>query len=206
MSVRGGILSAMSGRDASDPLAGPAAGEAVPEPLHVGYRRGSASLWQAGGLCAVAAAVTAALITYVPGGNPVALCGAVVSGLLFVVLAVVTGRAVWRAVRNRPLLTLDGSGVTLHSARVSLRWIDVAEVRVVTRPDGVRTVVFVAEDADLALGRLQGLAFWFAVNGIDRVGGPVFVRAHDLAIELEPLLTAVHRYAAVPIKQRYTTS
>lgn len=193
----------MSEKDAFDPLAGPAAGQAAPEPLRVGYRRGSASLWRAGLLCALVGTVTAMLIAYAVGGNAVASYGAAVCGLTFVFLAAMTGRAVWRMVRNRPLLTLDAGGVTLHSARVSLRWLDVAEVRVVTRPDGVRTVVFVAEDPDLALGRLQGLAFWFAKDGIERVGGPVFVRARDLAIDLEELLTAIHRFTAAPIKQRY---
>lgn len=194
----------MPEKDAFDPLAGPAAGQSAPEPLHVGYRRGSASLWRAGLLCALVGTVTAMLIAYAVGGNAVAPYGAAVCGLIFVFLAAMTGRAGWRAVRNRPLLTLDAGGVILHSARVTLRWLDVAEIRVVTRPDGVRTVVFVAEDPDLALGRLQGLAFWFAKDGIDRLGGPIFVRAHDLAIELEQLLTEIHRFTAVPIKQRYT--
>lgn len=195
---------AMSEKDAFDPLAGPAAGEALPAPVRVGYRRGSSSLWRALLMCVLFGGSTGFAIDVALRGSLTALLGAIVVGLFFVLFTVMTGRAVWRAVRNRPLLTLDAFGVTLNSARVSVRWCDVAEVRVVTAPGDVRTVVFVAADEDLVLGRLQGLPYWFAKNGIDRVGGPVYVRAHDLAIDLEELLAAVHRFTAVPIKQRYT--
>lgn len=194
---------AMSEKDAFDPLAGPAAGQAAPEPLRVGYRRGSASLWQALLVCVLLGALAGLLIEAALVGSLVAALGATFCGLIFVFFAVMTGRALWRKVRGRPLLTLDAHGVTLNSARVTVRWCDIAEVRVVTAPGGVRTVVFVAADDDLVLGLLQGLPYWFARDGINRVGGPIFVRAHDLAIDLEELLAAVHRFTTVPIKQRY---
>lgn len=95
-------------------------------------------------------------------------------------------RAVWRRARGRPLLTLDEHGVTLHSARVTLPWADVAEVRIVAAPVDVLTVVFVPYDPE--------------------AGGPVHVRVHDLAVEFEDLLTAIHRFTDAPINQRYTAT
>jgi hypothetical protein len=172
-------------------------------PVHVGYRRGAASLRQFALVCLLFAAATALIVD--DGRDDGMAYVAVVPAAVFVYFTAMAVRAYWRSARGRPLLTLDDDGVTLHSARVTLPWANVAEVKIVTAPAGVRTVIFVARDDDAVLDALRGPARQFAKDGIARVGGPVFARAHDLAMPLEELLSAVHRFTGVPINQRYTT-
>lgn len=190
------MMVAMSGNPAFDP-------SAPRSPVHVGYHGGSASLRQSALVCLLFAVATAVVAT-VGRGDGMAYV-AVVPAAVFLLFAVLTVRAYARRARGRPLLTLDDHGVTLHSARVTLPWDDLREVRILTAPLDVRTVVFVARDEAATLAGLHGLPHQFAKSGMAHVGGPVYVRAHDLAIPLEDLLTAIHGFTGAPINQRYTT-
>lgn len=89
-------------------------------------------------------------------------------------------RVLWRRVRGRALLTLDRHGVTRHTDWSFLAWTEIAEVRVTAGAGGDHTVAFVPYGPDAVL----------------------LVRARALDVRLEDLLTAVHRFAAVPINQR----
>jgi hypothetical protein len=128
----------------------------------------------------------------------------------FVVLAVISLLAVFfylrafvRALRRSPLLSLDGEGVTLHSARVRLPWSNVAEVRIdhaAGRRRSSETIVFVPVDAVRAVEELRGMARRFARDGIQRHGGPIFVRVAFLARPLEEILAAVQRSTPAPVR------
>jgi len=91
-------------------------------------------------------------------------------------------RTLWKRLRGRTLLTLDRHGVTRHSDWIFLAWSEVSEVLITVGPDGDRSVEFIA----------AGL------------GGELIVRARDLDVELEDLLSAVHRFTGAPINQRYS--
>ena len=141
----------------------------------------------------------------VGGGSvdPVFAVLSVVFGLSTALLAGYVARAVWRAKRRRPLLTLDSEGVVLHSARVSLPWSNIAEVRILNRsPDGrtAKLIVFAPVDAGRAVAGLRGMPRRFARDGIERVGGPIFARPHDMAMPLDQVLAAVRRLTTVPIR------
>lgn len=86
----------------------------------------------------------------------------------------------WRRIRGRALLTLDRHGVTRHSDWSFLPWDEIAGVWITTGAGGDRVVAFVPYGPDAAL----------------------LVRARALDVQLEDLLTAVHRFTAVPINQR----
>lgn len=176
----------------------------MPAPFHAGYRRGAPSLRRSALLCALfalCAVVTAGMAARGPAWMFVFPAIAVAGALPLYVL---TARAFWRAARGRPLLTLDAHGVRLHSARVALPWANVAEVRVVTAPPDVRTIVFVPADAATALTGLRGLPRRFAKDGIARQGGPVFIRTDSLAVPLTALLTAIRTHTEAPIVHRCT--
>jgi hypothetical protein len=135
--------------------------------------------------------------------------GPLISGLLLVVFLFVTLvflplflRAVVRASLGAPLLTIDGGGVTLHSARVGLPWSNVAEIRVERRPGRAALLVFVPVDAERVVTAHRGTPRWFALSAIPRVGGPVYVRADQLALPLEDILAAVRRSTSVPVRHR----
>ncbi|MCO6003805.1 hypothetical protein NE236_02325 [Actinoallomurus purpureus] len=135
--------------------------------------------------------------------EPVAVVLCVVCGVGTVWLGGFVARAVWRTVRRLPLLTLGSERVVLHSARVALPWSDIAEVRIVSRSPDDRTakiIVFVPVDADRVLAGLRGMPRRFARSGIKRVGGPIFVRPHDLAMPFAEVLAAVRRVTAVPVR------
>ena len=174
-------------------------------PVHVGYRRGARSLRRSALLCALLALCV--VVTAEPASHGPAWMFAfpAIAAAGAVPLCVMTVRAFWRAARGRPLLTLDAHGVRLHSARVTLPWTNVAELRVVTAPPDVRTVVFVPLDAGAALDGLRGMPRWFAKDGIARHGGPVFVRADAMAISLDDLLAAIRDHTGAPIRHRHAT-
>ncbi|GLY82953.1 hypothetical protein [Actinoallomurus iriomotensis] len=169
--------------------------------LTVGYR------WAAvakAGLPAVLLPLAAGYAEYIARGD-----GPLISVLLLVVFGFVTVvflplflRAVVRASRGAPLLTIGEDGVTLHSARVRLPWSNVAEVRVERRPGRAELLVFVPVDAAQVVTAHRGTPRWFARGGIPRVGGPIFVRADQLARPLEEVLAAVRRWTSAPVRRR----
>jgi hypothetical protein len=126
----------------------------------------------------------------------------VVFGFVTCVFVPLFVRAAVRWLGGAPLLTVDGGGVTLHSARVRLPWSNVAEVRIRHRPGQAGVLVFVPADAARATGGLRGPARWFARSGIDRLGGPVFLRTDQLTCPVDDLLAAVRAVAAVPVRHR----
>lgn len=135
--------------------------------------------------------------------------GPLISALLLVVFVFVVLvfvplflRAVVRASRGAPLLTINEDGVTLHSARVGLPWSNVAEVRVERRPGRAELLVFVPVDAGQVETAHRGTPRWFARSGSSRVGGPIFVRADQLALPLEEVLAAVRRSTSAPVRHR----
>lgn len=111
-------------------------------------------------------------------------------------------RTVLRALSGAPLLTINEDGVTLHSARVGLPWSNVAEVRVERRPGRAELLVFVPVDARQVETAHRGTPRWFARSGSSRVGGPIFVRADQLALPLEEVLAAVRRSTSAPVRHR----
>jgi hypothetical protein len=127
-----------------------------------------------------------------------------VFGLVTLVLVPLYLRAVVRALRGAPLLTFDADGVTLHSARVTLPWSNVAQIRIDHTPGRADMIVFVPEDPDRAVEGLRGLPRRFARDGIRRVGGPIFVRAAQLASPVEEILAAVRRSTSAPVRHHRT--
>jgi hypothetical protein len=113
-------------------------------------------------------------------------------------------RAVVRALRGAPLLSFDAEGVTLHSARVTLPWSNVAQIRVDHAPGHADMIVFVPEDPERAVEGLRGLRRKFARDGIQRVGGPIFVRTAQLASPAEEILTAARRVSPAPVRHHRT--
>jgi hypothetical protein len=169
--------------------------------LSVGYRKSALAKAAVPGLLVLAAAGYAVHLAL--GQGPVTAVP-VVACLVFAVVVFVPlfVRAVVRALLGAPLLTIDDDGVTLHSARVVLPWSNVAEVRVEQRPGGAPRLVFVPADPQRVVSAHRGLARTFARSGTARVGGPVFVRADQLALPLEDVLAAVRRSAPVPVRRR----
>ena len=133
----------------------------------------------------------------------VAFAGCVLASLVLVPLYL---RAVVRALSGAPLLTLDGEGVTLHSARVRLPWSNVAAIRI-DHSSGRRrssdTIVFVPVDEVRAVEELRGLPRRFARDGIQRLGGPIFVRVTHLGRPLDEILAAVRRSTPAPIRHHH---
>ena len=133
--------------------------------------------------------------------------------LLFVVFALVTLlfvplylRAVVRVLIGRPLLTLDGDGVAMHSARIRLPWSNVAEIRIDHTRSGrpaADMIVFVPRDEREVLATHRRWSRRFARDGIRRHGGPIFLRASVLACPIEKILAAAGRSAPVPVRHRH---
>lgn len=136
------------------------------------------------------------------GGLGIATVVFVVYLPLSFVFMMVVSRALARGLRGDPLLSLDGDGVTLHSARVTLPWSNVAEVRIEHRPRRGDLLVFVPADERLAVEGLRGVPGKFARDGIQRVGGPIFVRTPQLAAPIEEVLSAVRRLSDAPVRHR----
>lgn len=170
--------------------------------LAVGYRR--SALAPLGVLTAILAlATTYTGFLALGGGAGLATAAFTVCALLTLVFVPLFLRAVVRALRGAPLLTLDGDGVTLHSARVTLPWSNVAELRIDHKPDHADLLVFVPVDEDRAVEALHGLPRRFAADGIGRVGGPIFVRVPQLAAPIEDVLAAAHRLSTASVRHNH---
>ena len=169
--------------------------------LAVGYRR--SALAPLGVFTAVLTLATAGTGSIAFGAGlgltTVAFAACALLTLVFVPLFL---RAVVRALRGAPLLTLDRAGVTLHSARVTLPWSNVGEIRIDTTPDRADLLVFVPVDDARAVEELRGLARRFARDGIRRVGGPIFVRVPQLARPIEDVLSAARHLSSAPVRRR----
>lgn len=165
--------------------------------LTVGYRPAAVAR---AGVPAVVLPLAAAYAVYAAPGPWLTAAGFAVFAFVTAVFVPLSGRAAVRALRGAPLLTLDAEGVTLHSARVTLPWSNVAEARIEHRPGRPALLVFVAADERRAVAALRGLPRRFASSGIRRVGGPVFVRADQLARPVEDVL------AAVPVRVRHRSA
>lgn len=159
-------------------------------------------------LCAVLLALTA-YTGFLAWALPMMVLGPMAFAIFALMSLVVVPaylRAVVRALRGVPLLTLDGEGVTLHSARVRLPWSNVAEIRIdrtARRPRSSDTIVFVPVDEIRAVEELRGRPRRFARDGIRRLGGPIFVRIGFLACPLDEILAAVRRSTPAPIRDHY---
>jgi hypothetical protein len=170
--------------------------------LAVGYRR--SALTPLGVLAAIMALATAYTgFLALGGGFGPATAAFPVCALLTLFFVPLFLRAVVRALRGAPLLSLDGHGVTLHSARVTLPWSNVAEIRIDHRPGHADLLVFVPVEEDRAVGALRGLPRRFAADGIRRVGGPIFVRVPQLAAPIEDVLAAAHRLSTAPVRHSH---
>lgn len=163
------------------------------------------------GLLAVALPLFAAYCGYIAYGadDPtvavVGLVGATMCALAALLIVPLYLRAILRALRGAPMLTLDREGVTLHSARVTLPWANVAEVRIdrmTGRGPGADTIVFVPVDENAAVAALRGLPRRFARDGIRRLGGPIALRAAQLTCPVDDFV-AVLRSASVPVRLRH---
>ncbi|GAB3973945.1 hypothetical protein GCM10029978_054360 [Actinoallomurus acanthiterrae] len=135
--------------------------------------------------------------------NLVAAVACVLCGAWTAWLGGGVARAMWRAARRRPLLTLDSERVVLHSARVVLQWSNVAELRIVNRsPDGrtAKLMVFVPIDADQVIAGLSGMPRRFARSGMKHLGGPIFVRPQDMALPFDEVLATVRTLTTVPVR------
>lgn len=115
---------------------------------------------------------------------------------------VVTGAASGMGAATRRLLEADGQrviGVDLHDAEV------VADL---ATPDGRRAAI--AEVAELAPGRLDGLVTWAGIAGLTDVPGSLLASVNyfgtvELLEGLRPLLAAGAEPAAVAISSNSTT-
>lgn len=128
-----------------------------------------------------------------------------VSGVAAMFLVPLTARAIWRASRGRPLLTLTASGVVLHSAGVRLPWSNVAEIQIIHRVGRHRRtdiVVFVPVDPGMALHGLRGRARWFARDAVRRVGGPILVRVGSMRSPLPEVLNTIRALTSAPIRHK----
>lgn len=173
--------------------------------LAVGYRR--SALTPLGVFAAILAFGTACTGFLALGdGFGLTTAGFAVCALLTLVFVPLFLRAVVRALRGAPLLTLDAAGVTLHSARVTLPWSNVAQIRIDHEPGHADLLVFVPVDEDRAVEALHGLARRFAADGIRRVGGPIFIRVPQLAEPIEDVLTAARRLSTAPVRHNHTLS
>jgi hypothetical protein len=125
-------------------------------------------------------------------------------GLVTLALVPLYLRAVVRALRGASLLTFDADGVTLHSARVTLPWSNLAQIRVDHTPGHSDLIVFVPLDPERVLEELRGLPRRFARDGIRRVGGPIFIRTAQLARPAEEILAAARRSSSAPVRHHRT--
>ena len=137
--------------------------------------------------------------------------GVVIAAVVFTVFGLVTLglvplylRAVVRALRGAPLLTFSDGGVTLHSARVTLPWPNLAQIRIDHTPGRSDLMVFVPLDQERALEGLRGLPRRFARDGIRQVGGPIFVRTAQLARPVEEILAAARDRTSAPVRHHRT--
>jgi hypothetical protein len=137
--------------------------------------------------------------------------GVVVAAVAFTVFGLVTLalvplylRAVVRALRGAPLLTFSDGGVTLHSARVTLPWSNLAQIRIDHAPGRSDLIVFVPLDQERVLSELRGLPRRFARDGVRRVGGPIFVRTAQLARPAEEILAAARHSSTAPVRHHRT--
>lgn len=137
--------------------------------------------------------------------------GVVIAAVVFTVWGLVTlafvplyVRAVVRALRGAPLLTFSDGGVTLHSARVTLPWSNLAQIRIDHAPGRSDLMVFVPLDQERVLEGLRGRPRWFARDGVRRVGGPIFVRTTQLASPVEEILTAARDRTSAPVRHHRT--
>jgi hypothetical protein len=173
--------------------------------LAVGYRRPAVTraglvpvILLVGTACTGLAAVGAGSVYAVVG-----LVGCAAATLLIVPLYL---RAVVRALRGAPLLTLDRDGVTLHSARIRLPWSNVAQIRIghIGHGPAGDTLVFVPADESRVIAELRGLRRRFARDGIRRLGGPIFVRVDQLESPLDEVLAAARRWSAAPVRHHHS--
>jgi hypothetical protein len=169
--------------------------------LSVGYR--GAAVAKAAVPCLLLPCAAAYAVHLAWGQRPLF---AVPVSLAFVFVVVVFvplfARSVVRALRGAPLLTIGPQGVTLHSARVRLPWSNLAELRVEHRPGRAEQLVFVPVDPAQVASAHRGTPRMFARSGSSRVGGPIFVRADQIAVPLEEVLAAVRRWTPVPVRHR----
>jgi hypothetical protein len=147
--------------------------------------------------------VTVIVAVQALSGGPLWIGLLVVCLVVSLFLAVLFGRAVWRAFRGLPLLTLDDEGVTLHSARTHLDWANVAEIRIVpTAKQGRnKVIVFVPVDAQRSMDGLSWYGRWFARDGIRRLGSPVFAPVEGLPID--EVVAAARRFTRVRIHHEH---
>jgi hypothetical protein len=185
-------------------LAGKPEGDEA-EALSVGYH---ASTMAKSGIISALFLTAAAYAGYLAAGldSVLAAFAFVALGLATVLTVPLYLRAVVRALRGAPLLTLDREGVTLHSARIHLPWSNIKEIRIDhTAGHGPAhdMIVFVPADEHAAVTPLRGLRRRFARDGIERLGGPIFVRAGHLSTPLEEILTAARKSTPAPIRHNH---
>lgn len=170
--------------------------------IAVRYRRSALGPPGALSLILVLATACTGHLALGSGSGP-ATAAVTVSALLTLVFVPLYLRAVVRTLRGAPLLSLDRDGVTLHSARVTLPWSNVAEIRIVHKPGHADLLVFVPVDGRQAVESLHGLPRRFASDGIRRVGGPIFLRVPQLADPVEDLLSAARRLTTAPVRHQH---
>ncbi|GAB2836191.1 hypothetical protein GCM10027176_45550 [Actinoallomurus bryophytorum] len=137
-------------------------------------------------------------------GVVIASAAFTVFGLVTLALVPLYLRAVVRALRGAPLLTFSDRGVTLHSARVTLPWSNLAQIRIDHTPGRADLIVFVPLEQERVLAELRGLPRKFARDGIGRVGGPIFVRTAQLARPVEEILAAARGFTSAPVRHHRT--
>jgi hypothetical protein len=165
----------------------------------VGYRR--AALVPSGVFVVALPLATAyAGFLALNSGVVIAAAAFTVFGLVTLALVPLYLRAVVRAMRGAPLLTFSPDGVTLHSARVTLPWSNLAQIRIDHTPGHADLIVFVPLEQERVLEGLRGLPRKFARDGIRRVGGPIFVRTTQLARPVEEILAAARESTPAPVR------
>lgn len=175
--------------------------------FRVGYR--ASSLAGSGLLTGIFLLATVYTGFFAFHGAVFLLAAFVVCGLGTLFIGSLQLRAVTRALTGAPLLSLDREGVTLHSARVSLPWSNLKEIRIghpADRGPNFDTLVFVPADESAAIETLRGLPRWFARDGIKRVGGPIFVRAGHLALPIEDIVHAARQWTSAPVRHHHALS
>ena len=173
--------------------------------LAVGYRRQGVTR---AGLLPVLLLIGTACTGFAAArpGSVYAVVGFVACAAATLLIVPLYLRAVVRALRGAPLLTLDRDGVTLHSARIRLPWTNVAQIRIrhtAGRSPAGDTLVFVPVDENRVLTELHGLRRWFARDGIRRLGGPIFVRVDQLASPIEEVLAAARCWSTAPVRHHH---
>jgi hypothetical protein len=169
----------------------------------VGYRR--AALVPTGAFVVlVPLAAAYAAFQLLDAGVVLAAVAFTVFGLVTLALVPLYLRAVVRALRGAPLLTFSDGGVTLHSARVTLPWSNLAQIRIDHTPGRPDLIVFVPLDQERVLEELRGLPRRFARDGVRRVGGPIFIRTAQLARPAEEVLAAARDRTSAPVRHHRT--